>query len=408
MKTKGKWIGLVVVALAVMLLAPASALAYEFKTDPNRAVIAADQVVEDDLMISSGSVVIDGTVKGDVFAAGGEVIINGTVEEDLWVTGGTVTVRGRVNDDLQVLGGTVIVDGEVGDNSMMMGGNINFGTTSKIGRDLLIGGGMVNMAGTVGRDVRAGCGTFDLSGTVGRNLEGQIDQLSIGSTAVIGQNVKYSAQQKGTISDTAQIGGAVDYQQITAPVKATPEKEDKEKSYGTAIFWWFIKTIALILLAIVILITTGKSTRDMLAVLDKEYGKSLGWGLIVLILTPIVSIILMITLIGYKIGMVAMGMYLLALVFAKVMVGTWLGDKILMGLSKKKDFSPMWSALVGITLIALLMAIPFLGWLIKLVVLALGMGAIAILGGRGVGKCRAGRGNGNGGRGRKKITTRKK
>jgi hypothetical protein len=45
-----------------------------------RVVIAADEVIDDDLIVSAQFVEVNGTVTGDVVATGTVVVINGAVE----------------------------------------------------------------------------------------------------------------------------------------------------------------------------------------------------------------------------------------------------------------------------------------------------------------------------------------
>ena len=70
----------------------------------DEVVVAADEVIDDDLYAAGETIRIEGTVRGDVIAAGQQVVISGTVEGDLMACGQAVVVTGRVGDDIRMAG----------------------------------------------------------------------------------------------------------------------------------------------------------------------------------------------------------------------------------------------------------------------------------------------------------------
>jgi len=79
-----------------------------------------------------------------------------------------------------------------------------------------------------------------------------------------------------------------------------------------------------------------------------------------------------ITIIGIPLAMVVFLAYLLALIIAPIFAALCLGKYVL----KKKQKNIVKPAAVGIVILAVLVAIPFIGGFVKLVVLLLGLGAI--------------------------------
>src|SRR4030042_5938077 len=67
--------------------------------------VAADEVVNDDLILTEEVVEMAGTVNGNLIAMGSAVTISGTVNGDVIAGGATVTVTGTVNGNLFVMGG---------------------------------------------------------------------------------------------------------------------------------------------------------------------------------------------------------------------------------------------------------------------------------------------------------------
>ena len=75
-------------------LAP-QASAADFRSG-DRVVVAAGEVVDDDMYVTANELVIDGTVTGDVYAFATSITINGTVDHDLNAGAQTIEINGTV------------------------------------------------------------------------------------------------------------------------------------------------------------------------------------------------------------------------------------------------------------------------------------------------------------------------
>lgn len=154
-----------------------------------RVYVSAETSINEDLYAAAKEVIIDGVVQGDVVAVGSKVTIHGRVEGSVIAAGGTVIVDGKVGHAVRLSGGEVRVNGEVGGDAMAACGTCAFGATGKVGTDLFVAGGELDLAGTVARGLRAaGCGRKGSLGWHGtkrragtrRNAAGR----SLGSDAV--------------------------------------------------------------------------------------------------------------------------------------------------------------------------------------------------------------------------------
>jgi hypothetical protein len=184
---KKGWLIVIALILVLMLTVVSTVSAAEF---PPNGTIPAGKIIDDDVFLSAGNVVMDGTVNGILVAAGQTVTINGIVHGDALLMGETVTVaNGAVIDgNLFTTAATVIIDGKV--NGSVFGGsaaaelkekaavgrNLYYGgyslTTkagSVIGMDLFIGAYQAILSGSVARDAKIGAGAIELNGSVGRN-----------------------------------------------------------------------------------------------------------------------------------------------------------------------------------------------------------------------------------------------
>lgn len=108
-------------------------------------VITGD--VLDDVLAAGGTVSILGTVGGDVRVMGGQLTVGNDVGGDLLAAGGSVHILSDavVQGDLYVAGGDVILDGVVSGNVRMVGGRLTLNGTvtgdvsARLGKELTVG-----------------------------------------------------------------------------------------------------------------------------------------------------------------------------------------------------------------------------------------------------------------------------
>ena len=115
--------------------------AAEFRSN-DRAVVEADEVIEDDLYIFGDEVTIDGVVKGDVIAFGRVIRMNGTIEQDFIAAGLAIVISGEVGDDVRVAAQVLKIekDAIIADDLIAAGLSLEFIKASSIGGDLVIAG----------------------------------------------------------------------------------------------------------------------------------------------------------------------------------------------------------------------------------------------------------------------------
>ena len=136
------------------------------------SAVQADEVIENDLLLTGFEGVIDGTVIGNVFATGKAVTVNGDIEGSLFVVGDKLTVNGHVAGGTYAVG----VSLEQGSSSIIdlnlyfLGINLRTESGAVIGRDLVMVSLSANLAGKIGRDTRAVVGLLEFIRLIGEGL----------------------------------------------------------------------------------------------------------------------------------------------------------------------------------------------------------------------------------------------
>lgn len=164
--------------------------------------LAADEQINDDLIITGNNVILDGIVNGTVIAAGNRVIVNGTINGDLFMFGTDAILNesGKVTGNLFGAARYVEVRGNVGGSLFGGSAALLIGNNAKIGRNVYYGGySLESMAGSsVNTDTFLGVYQAILNGEIKRNLRASAAALeingSIGGDAV----VDVSSPENGT------------------------------------------------------------------------------------------------------------------------------------------------------------------------------------------------------------------
>ena len=383
-----KGIVIVLIAMVVTVFAAVPILAAELCSG-DTVTIASEEVVDEDLYITGGNIIVDGTINGDLIVMGGTIAVNGTVNGDLVAAGGRIVVNGTVLDSIMVAGGTVEINGEVtrtvraaggtlnisgnvGGDLVVAGGEVNVARTATIGGDLVFGAGTIRIDSLINGDIKGGGGEVTLTNGVGGDIELGVDQLIIASTANIQGNLTYVSKNEANIQSGAQIGGITTRKvpEVREPVVPKP-----------GIWVKVIAFLMTLLAGIVIIVITPKRAAAVATSIRHKPWLSLGWGAIILFATPIAAIITFITVIGAPVGLIGLTLYGIAIYLSQIAIGLFIGYWIIGSFSKVESRGVLIGALaLGFAILTLLKLIPYVGFVMWLATALFGIGAMALSG----------------------------
>lgn len=416
-----KWAGLIgLVCLALVVLIP-PAQAFEGRAG-DTVVIAAGEVIDDDLYVGAGSFTLEGAVKGDLVVVGSTIEINGTVEGDLMAAGQSVTVNGVVMDDARIAGAVLTLRGnaQIADDVIGAGYSLETQAGSSVGGDLVFGGYQALLAGDIEEDVSAGAGGLALRGSVGGNVDADVGEpgdqppfspfmfmpgmpavpsvspgLTVGEGAKVGGNLDYTSAAEVDIP-AGSVAGEITRQ---APVV---EAEEEAPSPTVQLLDHLRRFVALLLVGLLMLWLVPAGTQRVADVLQARLLPSLGWGVVsiaavilaflvilvaMILLAVVLGFVTLDNLVGIVIVLGLLALFVLAVLFAiavayvtKIAVSFSGGRLILARLNPEWAGGRVWPLVVGLVIFVILTAIPWLGGLINLVVVLLGLGVLWLLG----------------------------
>lgn len=408
------------VALLVAVAVAPSAAAVEPRTGDDLTVDSGE-TVDDDLYVAADTLTIEGTVEGDLVVAAREVRVEGTVEGDLMVAAQTVTISGEVTDDVRAAVAELVVEdgGEVGDDTIVLGYALEAQEGSTIGGDVVVTGRQGLFDGEIAARLWGAADGIEIGGTVGGNVDvavggdgggfvvvppqgvrvdGVDGGLTITGTAVIDGDVRYEAPVRADIADDAQITGDVIFEEVEA---AADEDDDGALDEVLDRVGDALRTFAtLVVVGFLLLWLMPRATGGASDTVRRRPWVALGWGALffpavavafglILFVTVVLAILLgLVTLGGLAGFVVALGVllaFVLALLTAVAVallapiVVSFLVGRLILRRPWPDDLGGRTLALVvGVAIYAALQALPFVGWLVALVVTLVGLGAIIV------------------------------
>jgi len=331
----------------------------------------------DDTFVAGGEIRIDDELPGDVLAAGGRVELAGSIGGDAVVAGGGIEIASAVADDVYAAGGRVELSGPVGGSARLGGGEIVIERGARIEGGVSLGGGHALIEGFVGRYLQGGAGKFRLNGSVDGDVDVGAGELEIGPEARIEGRLRYRSEHEARIDPAARIAGGVERVEFTRDWQSRVTQVARP-------FAWFMSALWLLgsaLLGILLLIAWPAFTARAARAARSQSLQSAMLGFAFVVAVPVLVVLLFVTVIGIPLGIATLLGYLITLIIGWLLTAIALGDLAVERLAPARSErlgSRVLAFLLAFVLITLALKIPWLGSILRLVVLVLGTGALVL------------------------------
>jgi hypothetical protein len=234
-----------------------------------------------------------------------------------------------VGGKVVALGGSINEGGDVGTNLVAAGGQVNILPSAVVAKDALIAGGSVVNAGEINGTLAVSADNFQNTGTA----------------------------------------GSVEFRQTERP----REEERRGVLAGIGLFS-LLMALGHLILGLILL----RYLPSLFFAVDGEIRRSpvvtTVLGFVLMIAAFIAIIIVAITVIGIPIALIALFLLIVALmltgIFVSFSLGRWIGSRM------NLKYGDMALFVIGFVVLNILFLIPFVGWLIGLISVSLGFGAI--------------------------------
>ena len=390
--------------------------AAEFKSG-EKVVIDSDQVVPDDLYVTGDTITVRGRVRGDVVASGRVISIEGTVEGDVIAAGQVVVIRGEVTDDVRIAGMTLkLAEGaRVGDDLFAAGFSFESEPGARVAGKTGLTGFQSLLSGEHLQGLEASLVALRIEGRIDGEVAVTVESeagpawwvrylkspeplpsvdagLNLSDGARIEGNLTYKSQGPATIAAGAVVSG----ESVHEVPAAEPEKRP---SFGSRLGKSWRWLIVLFLVGGVLFWLVPEKMIGVAEIFLTRPAASLGWGIVTLLAFPLAMILIAVLTLVLTMGFgvvtlgpaaflvlvlglvaeIAMAAKLwIAIFFLAPTVAAFAGGRWLWTRGGKAERSRYSSLLLGLVVFSGLCLIPVLGWILRVLVVLLGLGASAL------------------------------
>ena len=329
--------------------------------------------VSDDLYLFGEVVTVKDNVKGDVRILAKTLTLEDiTIGGDISLAGREIRIKSNVSDDAHILGETVTFEGQIGGDMMMAGREVTTTDNAIFNGTTRIAGERVSLGGHYKKAVQVTGKKLYLSGVFDADVQVDSEELVVQKEARIAGKLIYRGKYAPVIDDRSMIKDG--YTHEVPEVFEKVEKAARATKLGGIILLIMWPTLAGLFLVLVMRRTADTGLR----LLRRRFWHNVGFGLAGLLGIPLVAALLMISVVGLPFGVSLFASYPVSLLLGSAMGALYLGDRIwkIFG----KVYATVWGHLLllltGVTGLAIVGQIPYLGWLFVLVVIISGVGGI--------------------------------
>lgn len=340
----------IILILAVVVLPVTNVFASDgyFNTNEN---VSDTKVYEHSAFIAGSNVKANGEVKGIALVAGATVEANAKVEYGI-MAGESVEVNSIVEKDVFLAGNKVKLgkDAVVGRDVYIAGNSVTI--NSNLNGNAFIGGSIVTLDNiTINGDLNIAANQLDVIGDV--NINGKL---------IVNDNIVINNENKLRYSS-----------------KELYKTRGFEFDFRNTVTDIILSTLTLVFTAIVLIMLFPKLFNKIDAKMEgRDFGKKLLYGLVTLIVVPIIGILSLAVMVGVTLSVIIFAFYIIAIILATIFAAYVIGDWVYTKLLKQKQ-NYVVSTSFAIIVFKILEYIPYIGWVIALLVFFYGLGIISDL-----------------------------
>jgi cytoskeletal protein CcmA (bactofilin family) len=334
--------------------------------------VTADETREGTLVVNGEFLRVDGVIRGDVFAFVEQMTLRGRIEGNLFAIARDLELSGEVDGSVHAGAENLNVDGQIRGNLYTLSDVLTVAPEARVGLDAFHLGERIRIEGEVHRDLLTGGEHVEIRGSVGRDFETWAKRAKLLPTARIAGDVVAHVRDEShlEIAEAALVGGETSIESFHSVRHGRLARYTRAAFY----FWLLIRLCAAFVLGLLLYALLPGIFSVRLSS-GGEFFRSLGVGFVVLVVTPIALLIAGLTLVGLPIAVIGGALYLTALYLAGIVVAALIGVSLVRPKSEGlRDFGV--ALLVGVLILTVATHIPFLGAMLRVVVVLVGLGLL--------------------------------
>lgn len=321
------------------------------------------------ISVNALNINVNGEVKENQEIQGSSILLGNYVENTNKVSGLDMTLGNTIkyegeSEYLLSAGNNIEINGIVKNDGFVFGNVVNFNENSIIERDLLVLASNVTISGTIKKDVTIYASTVTINGNI-ENVNIKANEIIIKNANI--NNLSYNEDAVIEVKDSQ-----VNTTNLTEKLQSEVTIQDQIMNFIYNLGGILVIFLALYLLAPK-LFKKIESNNANITVLNVF--SMFGFGTLSLILIPVIFILLLTITFCIPLAILLLILYVLAIWLSSIFTGYLLGYVIWTKLMKKEN-NPLLTGLIGIVVLNLLGIIPYIGILITVISVMIGIGVI--------------------------------
>ena len=359
-----------VALMVAMGVSSPEALAIEHRGgDDGNVTLAADETVEDTLILTGRSIVVDGNVTGNLLAFAERIIVNGEIGGNVITAGESIAINGKVGGTVLSAGSSVELAGAVvAKDAFAAAGKVEVDRGSSVGGNLVVTSERAELGGTVTRDVLAFSENVEVSGEVGEDLIAGAEELNLLRDARVNGDIRFYNDDENDLvqAPEATVLGAIEF---------LGEPEERRNRYADPGYYVTqLIRLAGAILAGFLLLWLLPAVRDVELTGGADGAATAGFGLAALVATPVLIVLMAVTLVGFPLAILTLFAWFAAIYFAKIVLAMVLGRLILE--AADMDDTVLLTLVAGLATIIIAVNIPGIGGLLNFLMTIVGLGLV--------------------------------
>ncbi len=284
--------------------------------------------------------------------------------------GGNVDISQAAQGPVIAAGGNVTVNAPVDGNLAVAGGNVALGSAAAISGNASMAGGTINVDGSIKGNLHAAAGRIRINGPVAGNTSIAARTLELGPDARLQGKLIFRGEELRR-DPSAQVAGGVE--QLPRRWHWHERTAAERFEHG-----WIWSAGLMVLAALIAAALPGASRRMAQELRERPWITPL-LGFVALTSIPIAAVLMMITIIGIPIGLLALVGYFALLLVGYVWLAVVVGGMLLDRVKPETAAQTAWrvgAAVLAMLVLALLVRVPFVGGLVHLAALVVGVGMV--------------------------------
>ncbi len=318
-------------------------------------------------------------VPGDMFLAGYDVTLAAPVRGSAHMGGFNVTSNAEVDTNLYMAGFTANVNAPVAGNVTATGSTVSVAENAAIAGNARLSGASVTLAGPVGGSALVAADALTLAGSIDGDFNFYGRTITFEPGAQVAGNVTIHAPEEISIPASVAPASRVSFERledVDYVGEAGRTAENVARGLWPVIGGLIAFMLILVLAGAVLLALFPHRIATMQAMAATRPFRSIGWGILtfamLLGLVPVTAL----TVIGILALPVVFIFIVLCFGFAYVLGIYLVGTRIAGSFAELSTNPKRLGVLAGSLVIAVLLGfVPFIGWLLTLMLMIFGLGA---------------------------------